>query len=568
MMDTLCWTYGFRVFIDHYRFPNPGNTYYLFPNSNSKPHFNFNIKRSTYRYNPHHTPRSGIYASSTVDSHATHLAVAEPEINPKSTELFPPFPDSGIPVSFHSTHHLWGALEIAEAVCGEIMQWGPSGTISTDTRKLIPGQWFFALTGPNFDAHNFIDRSLADDKGCIGVIGNRVCNNWPGGFVKVEGDTMIALDNMARYARNRFRGSMIGLTGSVGKTTTRTMIALALESLGHIYQTQENFNYMVGVALTVTGVPLDAPAAVVELGMSGREGEILKMARMCRPSVRVVLNVGHCHMKHFSSLHDVARAKGELLTEAEPGDICVLNADDPLVMSIPVPVGVKKVLFGRRIGCDVRLVSAECVDGGRAVYILLESRMAGERKDMVGFKIHGPGLHLAVNACAAAAVALSLQVPLTQIGNSLSRFRPVHMRSQMEVSQNGITIINDTYNASLTSMIAAINSLTSIDCSGQRVAILGDMLELGEAEASAHEMVLKLCCDASLDAIMLAGERFLSAAKSLNFSGRTKIICAPDSVSLAAKVSEFVAPADVVLVKGSRGMKMEKIVEVIKVISG
>ena len=169
-----------------------------------------------------------------------------------------------------------------------------------------------------------------------------------------------------------------------------------------------------------------------------------------------------------------------------------------------------------------------------------------------------------MDACAAAAVAVSLGVPLPQIGKSLSRFRPVHMRSQMEVSPNGITIINDTYNASFTSMIAAIKSLTSMDCHGRRVAILGDMLELGEAEAWAHQMVLKLCCDACVGIIMLAGERFLSAARSLNLVETPNIICEPDSESLMPKVSEFVAPADVVLVKGSRGMKMEKVVEAIR----
>ncbi|XP_020256843.1 uncharacterized protein LOC109833538 [Asparagus officinalis] len=388
-----------------------------------------------------------------------------------------------------------------------------------------------------------------------------MCDDWPAGFIKVEGDTMVALEKLARYARDRFRGLVIGLTGSVGKTTTRTMIAHALESLGNVYQTPGNLNYIVGVALTVSAISLDVAAAVVELGMSGQRGEILKMARMCRPRVRVVLNVGHCHMEHFRTLDDVARAKGELLTEAEPGDICVLNADDPFVMNMPVADGVKKVLFGRRIGCDVRLVLAECVDGGRAVRVVLESK-----SEMVEFKLHGPGLHLAVNACAAAAVAASLGVPLPQIGKSLSKFRPVHMRSQMEVSQHGITIINDTYNASLPSMIAAINSLSSIDCCGRKIVILGDMLELGEEEGRTHELVLKLCCDACLSIIILVGDRFLSGATSLNLVGRSNIICVPDSAFLVPKVSEFVAPGDVVLVKGSRGMKMEKVVDAIMVI--
>lgn len=152
------------------------------------------------------------------------------------------------------------------------------------------------------------------------------------------------------------------------------MITLALGSLGRIYQTCGNLNAMVGVALTLIGIPYDAKAAVVELGMS-RMGEILMEARICRPSVRVILNVGPCHLEYLHSLANVAKAKGELLVEAKPGDICVLNGDDPLVMSIPVPPGVRKVLFGRGVGCDVRLILAESTDGGRAVRVIIESSL-------------------------------------------------------------------------------------------------------------------------------------------------------------------------------------------------
>ncbi|KAJ0967819.1 hypothetical protein J5N97_024736 [Dioscorea zingiberensis] len=468
--------------------------------------------------------------------------------------------------------HSWSVFEIADAVGGEIVSSGPSGTICVDTRKLMPGQWFFARCGENSDGHDFIDLALAD-KGCVGVIGNRVCEDWGRGFIKVEGDTSIALEKMMRFSRDRFNGVVVGLTGSVGKTTTRTMIALALENLGRAYQTHGNYNYMVGVAVTLIGIPLDANVAVVELGMGGKKGEILEMARMCQPSVRVILNVGNCHMNYFNSLEEVARAKGELLTEAQPGDICVLNADDPLVMSIPVPYGVKKVLFGQRIGCDVRLVLAESVDGGCAVRVILESEMHEDshmlsttsiKTQMVEFKIDAPGLHLATNACAAAAVALSLGVPLPKIGQSLSRFRPVSMRSQMEVIANGIRIINDAYNANIHSMVAAINSLQSIDCEGKRVAILGDMLELGSKEEESHEMVLKFCCDKCLDLLMLVGERFRGAAEKLKLAQKIDFICARDSESVISTVSELLDPGDVVLVKGSRAMSMEKIVDEIK----
>nr|XP_010908907.3 uncharacterized protein LOC105035157 isoform X1 [Elaeis guineensis] len=562
-MESLCWSYRFRVLARENCF-NPCKNAVL---SNLGAPICLN----------YHCSNSRTSGSSVVRSTARDLAVLE---SPTAKEVLIPFPGSASQPFPHlrlENDHLWSALEIAEAVDGEIVRWGPSGTITTDTRKLMPGQWFFAIAGKNFDGHDFVTQELAD-KGCVGVIGNRICKHWHGGFIKVEGDTLFGLEKMARYARNRFHGVVVGLTGSVGKTTTRTMIALALESLGRVYQTHGNLNYMVGVALTLTGIPMDAKASVVELGMGGKEGEILVMARMCQPSVRVILNVGHGHMEHFRSLKEVAKAKGEIMTEAKPGDICVLNADDPLVMSIPVPVGVKKVLFGRKIGCDVRLVLAESIDGGCAVRVILESKIGTYHKlfsfpsektsEMVEFKIHGPGLHLAMDACAAAAVAVLLGVRLPQIGEALSRFRPVHMRSEMEITKHGIKIINDTYNANLASMMAAIKLLKSMDCEGKRVAILGDMLELGAAEAGAHELALKLCFDACIALVMLAGKRFTAAAEKLNFLGNSNFLCARDSASLVPRIAEMLTTGDVVLVKGSRGMQMEKVVDTIKMMDG
>lgn len=236
----------------------------------------------------------------------------------------------------------WTATEIAEAVNGRVVKWGPPGTISTDTRTLEPNQWFFAIAGQNFDAHDFINPELSE-KGCVGVIGKRVCENWDKGFVEINGDTVSSLMKMAYYARNRFNGAVVGVTGSVGKTTTKSMIALALESLGSpVYQSPGNWNTRIGVALSLIGIPRNAGVVVLEMGMSTR-GEILELARMARPSIRVILNVGASHLENFSSLEEVAMAKGEILANAKPGDVCVLNADDPLVMSLPIPYGVKKV---------------------------------------------------------------------------------------------------------------------------------------------------------------------------------------------------------------------------------
>ncbi|KAL7162964.1 hypothetical protein ACSBR2_039130 [Camellia fascicularis] len=491
------------------------------------------------------------HSHSTSKSNTFRPQVSSTKIN--TTCAVPPIPKF--------PHPPWTVSEIAEAVNGTILKWGPPGSISTDTRTLQPGQWFFAITGLNFDAHHFITPNLYS-LGCVGVIANRVSHNWDKGFVQIESssnnNTLISLDKMTIYARNRFHGSLIGLTGSVGKTTTRTMIALALEGLGSVHQSPGNWNNRIGVSLSLIGIPRNVNFAVLELGMSGK-GEILELARMCRPSIRVILNVGASHLGNFGSLEEVSVAKGEILREAEPGDVCVLFADDPLVMSLPVPIGVKRVLFGRRMDCDVRLLLAESTDGGLGVRVVLE-----RNKEIVEFVISSPGLHLAMNACAAAAVATMLGVSLSEVGKCLSRFIPFHMRSELEVARSGIKVINDTYNANPVSTKAAIDTLKGMSCKGKRVAILGDMLELGPTEIKFHEMMLRHCCDAGFDLVALVGERFLTAAENLDLVKERYILHADDAESLVLEIVKRLNNNDIVLVKGSRAMQMEKIVDAIK----
>ncbi|KAL5721289.1 hypothetical protein ACHQM5_004949 [Ranunculus cassubicifolius] len=304
------------------------------------------------------------------------------------------------------------------------------------------------------------------------------------------------------------------------------MTALVIERCGgKVCQTKGNENNEIGIALTLIGIPWDADVVILEMGMC-RKGEILKL--------------------------DIASAKGEMLSEMKPGDVCVLNGDDPLVMKMPVPHGVKKVLFGRRIGCDMRLVSAESTDRGRAVQVVLEWNL-----EMVEFVIPSPGLHLALNACAATAASVVLG------------FTPVQMRSELIIAKNGIQIINDVYNANPTSTLSAINSLKAMECKGKRVAILGDMLELGSAEASFHETVLGLCCVQDIGLVGLVGKNFLAAANKIELLDRmTKVVCALDADSLAIKIVKWLETDDVVLVKGSRGMKMERVVDAIKACRG
>ncbi|KAK0574322.1 hypothetical protein LWI29_021770 [Acer saccharum] len=187
-----------------------------------------------------------------------------------------------------------------------------------------------------------------------------------------------------------------------------------------------------------------------------------------------------------------------------------------------------KVLFGKRMGCHVRLVAAENTDGGLGVQVVLE-----KGKEMVDFVIHNPGLHLSLNACAAATVATLFGVSLAQVGISLSKFVPVHMRSELQVARNGIKIVNDAYNANPISTRATIDLLKSIACDGKRVAILGDMLELGSSEIEFHEKILSYCCDHYIGLVGLSGKRFLTAAENMNLIKADNIIHAEDAEILA-----------------------------------
>ncbi|PPD83387.1 hypothetical protein GOBAR_DD19676 [Gossypium barbadense] len=287
-----------------------------------------------------------------------------------------------------SNSPLWTVTDIAQAVGGRI------------NHRIEPGQWFFAITGENVDAHDFITLDLSKS-GCVGVIGNRVCENWEMGFVQVDGDTVSSLLKMAAFARNRFVGKVVAVTGSVGKTSTKAMIALALESLGSkVYHSYEHWNNTFGVSLSLITIPRDAGIAVLEMGMN-RKGQLLELTRLGRPDIRVILKVATAHLENLVSLEGVAMAKGEMFQEAKPGDICVANADDPFVNSIPVPQGARRVLFGRSLESDVRLVAAERVGsgGGVGVQVVLQKNMEmvefGDLRPFFGVAYGAGQMHVA-----------------------------------------------------------------------------------------------------------------------------------------------------------------------------
>ncbi len=446
------------------------------------------------------------------------------------------------------------ATAYARATAGTLVQAGPSGPLWTDSRKVGPGDWFLAIVGERFDAHDFLPQ--VGRQGCAGVIAQRVPDGWSQGFVQVE-DTLVALQDIARFIRTGFSGPVVGITGSAGKTTTRAMAALAMGALGPVHATVGNLNNHIGVPLTLVAAPPAASAWVVEMGMNAF-GEIALLQDIAQPTVRLITNVAAAHLEGVGSLDGVARAKGELFDGARPGDVCCINLDDSRVRSRPLPPGVRVVTYGRDPAADVRLLAAK-VEGGT---LSTSFRLATPAGSVEG-SIDSPGLHLAHNAAAAISVAVALGLDPTDATKRVSLYQPVGMRQRLQAGPGGIQVINDAYNANPLSTCASVDTLAAVQ-GRRRVALLGDMLELGPTEDTLHEEALTHTLKLGLDLVGTAGPRYARAWERLAKAGHPGIdaVCsAPDAVALAALISPHLTPDDLVLLKGSRGIAMESVLE-------
>jgi UDP-N-acetylmuramoyl-tripeptide--D-alanyl-D-alanine ligase len=451
---------------------------------------------------------------------------------------------------------IFTAEQLAKGTGGELMAPGPIGRVVTDSRKVGEGDWFLALKGDRFDGHEFL--SLAAQSGCAGVIAARVPEGWAQGWVRVD-DGLQALTELARFVRAQFTGPVVGITGSAGKTTTRALAGLVAAGLGRVHQTEGNLNNHVGVPLTILAAPVDAAVWVIEMGMN-HLGEIKALQAIARPTIRLITNVGAAHLEGVGDLAGVARAKGELFDGAMPGDVCLVNQDDERVRGLPIPPGVRVLCYGSQIGSDSR--SSTPLD------VILTDAHVDPQKLVTRFRIEvgdqvirgtlpSPGLHLAHDACAAVAVGVALRVPLDGIGRALGQYQPVGMRLRIEPGPRGSQVINDAYNANPMSMEASLDMLAGL-AGVRRIAVLGDMLELGGEEATAHASVLRKAHGLGLDGLFVAGPRFRPTADALG------IPWAPDAASLAPLVDPVLQEGDVLLLKGSRGMSMERVLQTLK----
>jgi UDP-N-acetylmuramoyl-tripeptide--D-alanyl-D-alanine ligase len=428
------------------------------------------------------------------------------------------------------------------------------GGISIDTRTLELGDLFVAVAGPRFDGHDFL--SAAVSRGAPAVMVHRDVLAPPGLEVVRVADTTRALGDLARHVRREREVQVVGVTGSTGKTTTKDMAAALLATRGAVLRTEGNLNNRYGVPLTLFRLRPEHQAVVLEMGMSAR-GELAELSRIGEPDVAVITNVAPVHLEFFDSLEAIAEAKAEILQGLRPGGAAVLNRDDRLVRRIGEAFGGEVVWFGKGRACEVSVEKIR----GTVHGMRFDLRLAARRVEIA---LPLPGVHVVMNFAAAAAVAHRLGVSAETIAERALTLKAAEHRGQVRHLGDGVTLLDDCYNSNPAAVVAAAAAL-GMAARGRRVAFLGDMLELGATGPELHrEAGRKLATGLGLlVAVGPLAQHFLEGAREAGL-GKQALLSFPDAAAAAAAAPELVRAGDAVLVKGSRGMRLEAIVDALQ----
>ena len=422
--------------------------------------------------------------------------------------------------------------------------------VSTDTRKIEAGQLFVPLRGERFDGHDYISAALA--AGAAAVLTEKpLPADVPA--IQVE-DTLRALGQLAASYRSALKVKVVAITGSVGKTTTKEMLAAIMSTTYKTWKTVENYNNQIGLPLTILSAPEDSEMLVLELGMN-HFGEMSRLTAIARPDTVVITNIGSMHIEHLGSREGILKAKLEILEGLNPQGTAVFSGDEPLLWGLKNVRAERLLYFGiENEHCDILAKDIEMPAGGTRFRI----EGLGARFDVY---VPVEGRHTIRNAVAAAAVALSCGVKPALIQQALSRFQNTDMR-QKTYESHGFTIIDDCYNAGPESMEAAILVLGDKKIGGKRIAVLGDMLELGDRSLAEHYRIGRIAAN-KVDLILAYGpngDRVISGAITGGMP-RANAFCFDTREELVNTLLSRAKKGDVLLFKGSRGMQMEKILE-------
>ena len=478
---------------------------------------------------------------------------------------------------------MFTASEILSATGGRLMRGDPSlavPSISIDSRTVQPGELFIALRGERFDGHRFIYDAMG--RGACGVVVNVSDHRMPEtdaaeGLLRDKviigvTYTVAALQDMARFHRDHWGRPAVVITGSNGKTTTKEMAASILSQRYVTLKTEGNLNNHIGLPLTLLRLTGRHQIAVLEMGIS-RHGELRRLAETAMPNIGLVTNIGPAHLEGLGGVQDVAKAKAELLEELPPSEgVAILNRDDPFYSYLQVRAKGRLVTFGLNPGSDVCIESLEETESQATMTLTCQPPVFGiglppakrgrlpGRLPRVRIQLSLIGWHNAMNAAAAAAAGLVMGCDLKAVKDGLEEFRPMAMRSEL-IAWEGRSILNDAYNANPASMQAALGMLGRFPGHGHRIAVLGDMRELGAGEADAHRQIGQAAVSCGVTFLITMGALAEGIAEGALAEGmdRSHVMTCRDTAQVARVLTDITRNGDVILIKGSRAMRMEQI---------
>jgi UDP-N-acetylmuramoyl-tripeptide--D-alanyl-D-alanine ligase len=459
------------------------------------------------------------------------------------------------------------AAEIAAATGGRVTSGDPAHRVerwSIDTRSLQPGDLFVAIRGDRFDGHAFVAAALA--AGAAGAVVTaapvlpEAGKGGPAPLLIEVADTTRALQDGAREMRRRAGAKVVAITGSAGKTTTKELAAAFLAAKYSVFRNKGNLNNHIGLPLSLLELRTRPDVAVVELGMN-HAGEIRTLIGIAEPDVRVWTNVGDAHLGFFASADAIADAKGEILDQARPGDLLIANADDERIAARIRDFAGRTVTFGLSAAAQVR--------GSDVEHLGLDGMAATVTTPRGEMRMRTPllGTGNLLNLLAAAAVAIELGVPLPAIADRAASMAPAPHRGELLRLPGGITLIDDSYNSSPAALKRSLETVHAATGSARKIAVLGEMLELGAHAERLHQECGRAAADAGLSLLIAVGgdgAQWLADSARRAGMAESAVLYVPTSHDASEIALRKVRPGDLILVKGSRGIRTDLVVDRLK----
>ena len=436
------------------------------------------------------------------------------------------------------------------------------GGVSIDTRTLVPGDLFFAIKGEASDGHDFVARAFEAGAAAAVIAKPRGAGLAAHEPTFAVDDTLLGMERLGRVARARAKARVVAVTGSVGKTSAKEMLRVALDRFGPTHASAASYNNHWGVPLTLSRLPADAAFAVIEIGMN-HAGEITPLAAMARPHVALVTTIAPVHIEHLGSLEGIADAKAEIFSGLEPGGVAVLNRDAPQFERLAAAARAREArvaTFGADAACDAQLIGVSAVDGGSRI----RARVLGRE---LAFVLGAPGLHMAENSLGVLLACDALGAEVAGAAAALAEFAPQQGRGAritLTSASGPFTVIDESYNANPASMRAALALLGAVEPSaaGRRIAVIGDMLELGRDSADMHAALAPELARNRVDLLFGAGPltRALYDAAPIEM----RAAWAERSNDIVPRLADALRGGDVVMVKGSNGSRMGPVVAALR----